>query len=362
MSLTNLGSPLVTHGGVAVHSVDADVDGDAWDAALLDLGGGAPFATSAWAPVLRDYFGVAPIYLLARTEERTEGWDGCLACYVNRDWTGQLRLYGARQGMFATRQAADGLVAAAGHLAGVHGCPDFDLSSTDPVLENRPGYRARTTFRLALDRDHDVMWRQLRDKTRNMVRRAQKSDVTVRELPHDDTSFRILSAHNEGNLLPKGVAVPDSKYFAAVCASHGACAHILSAWLGDVPIASMLVLRHGGMAVYPVQNADPAHRRLAPIQLLTWEAMCLGAANGCEALDMGESGEGSPVYKAKRNFGGSPKMVSSLSARIDGDASPGSGAFGARIRSVLDSATMQHAPMLLRRKYGRRRFRRGRIL
>lgn len=362
MNLRAPGSPLVTHDGIAVHTIDIDTDGDAWDAALVALGDGAPFATSAWAPVLRDYFGVELIFLLARAERRAEGWDGCLACYVNRDWTGQRRLYGARQGLFASGGAADALVAAARHLAAIHGCADVDLSSTDPVLENRPGHRARTTFRLTLDQDHDVMWRQLRDKTRNMVRRAQKSGVTVRELDHDGESFRLLAAHNERNLLPKGVAVPDDEYFAAVCASHGARAHILSAWLDGGAIASMLVLRHGRLAAYPVQNADPAYRRHAPIQLLTWEAMCLSAANGCEALDMGESGEGSPVYKAKRNFGGAPIPVSSLRARVDGGDPTVDGRIGMKIRSIVDGATMQHAPLPLRRRYGGWRFRRGRIL
>lgn len=360
MSVTEPGTPLISWEGIDVFVVD-DQGGPAWDDALCALGGGAPFATSAWRPVLMDYFGVVPVNLLACAQGHAGDWVGCLAAYINRDWTGQRYFYGVRQGMYATPAAAEALVAAAQQQARMHDCVGIDLSSTDPVLDRHDGYRERTTFRLALTRDSDAMWRQLRDKSRNMVRRAQKAGVSVRELAHGSEGFETLADHNARNLLPKGVPVPGPDYFAAVCGAHGAHAHILSAWLDETVIASMLVLRHGDLAAYPVQNADPEYRRLAPIQLLTWEAMCLAATKGCNALDMGESGIDSPVYKAKRNFGGVPTPVYSLIAPAQSEVKPARVA-GTRIRSLLDGVILRHSPMILRQGYGRWRYRRGRIL
>ena len=354
--------PFVTQDGVAVYLVK-ECERESWDSALLALGGGSPFANFSWRGVLRDHFGVEPLYLFAHQEENPTPWDGCLACYVNRDWTGRRHLYGVRQGLFARRPgAADALVAAARKLALVHGCSSIDLSSAEPIVTAQDRHYTRCTFRLDLDPDQDVMWRQLRDKTRNMVRRAKKSGVSVRELRHDDQAFRILSRHNELNLLPKGVSVPDKAYFEIVCDHHGDRAHILSAWLDEEPIASMLILRHGEHAAYPVQNADPRHRRLASIQLLTWEAMCLGAERGCRWLDMGESREGSPVYQAKRNFGGQPKAVYCYRESTDSGASAVLTRPVDRALSILDATIRGHAPLALRRRYGWWRIRRGRIL
>lgn len=358
----NRREPLATQAGFAVYLAE-ESEGEAWDGALLSLSGGSPFANFAWRGVLRDHFGVEPLYLFARQESNPTEWEGCLACYVNRDWTGRRHLYGVRQGLFARHPgAAAALIAAVRHLTVANGCVSFDLSSAEPIETDHEHQYTRSTFRLNLDRDHDAMWRQLRDKTRNMVRRAKKNGVSVRELQHDDQAFQILSRHNELNLLPKGVAVPDKAYFAKVCGHHGDRAHIVSAWLDEEPIASMLILRHGNHAAYPVQNADPRYQRLAPIQLLTWQAMCLGAEQGCRWLDMGESREGSPVYKAKRNFGGQPKAVYCLREVT----AAGTSAAWARpylgALSILDAAMMNRAPFTLRRRYGWWRVRSGRIL
>jgi hypothetical protein len=350
---------IATIDGYDIYRAD-DADGADWDAALLELSGGSPFASFAGRAVLRDHFALEPCWLFACPEGRRDGISGCLAGYVNRDWVGRSNLYGVRQGLFAAAPAAaNALATAARQLAATQRCSGIELSALAPISEADDAGTSRVTFRLALDAEGDAMWRQLRDKTRNMIRRAERDGVTVRELPHDNDAFALLAHHNEINLMPKGVAVPAAGYFAALCRDFGARAHILAAWYDGQPIASMLLLRHGSLAAYPVQNADPIHRRRAPIQLLTWQAMELCASFGCTQLDMGESGEGSPVYQAKRNFGGLPVVLHTLRESIGaaGHAGP-----LRRLRSVLDGEILRRAPLTLRRPYGRWRSRRGRVL
>ena len=359
MSLATAGEPVEIRDGYAVYRA-GPAGLDDWDEMLAGLSGGAPFATSAWYPVLENAFGATPVYLRTRRESAPAGWEGCLAGYVNRDWTGRTIFYGVRQGLFGAPAAVDALIAAAEGLARAAGCDGFDLNTLQPYLAHHPDAVERTVFRLPLDPDADAMWSRLRDKTRNMIRRAQKSGLTVRELAHERASFDLLARHNEVNLLPKGVAVPDPEFFTAVCGTHGERAHILAAELDGAPVASMLMLRHAGLASYPVQNADPTHRKLAPIQLLTWEAMLCAAAHGCSELDMGESAKDSPVYKSKRNFGGIPTSVSALRCPLV------TGGHGNRVtmklRTVWDKTMMNLAPRAPRRAYARWRYRRGRIL
>jgi len=346
------------HDDCAVFLAD-DRDGDAWDGFLLAETGGNPFATFAWRGVLRGAFGIEPLFLVARNYKDNAQWDGCLACYTNRDWTGQRHLYGVRQGLIVRQPAAaEALVAAARKLAMTRRCRDMDLQSGASLGTATDGHYARTTFRLALDGDAAVMWRMFRDKTRNMIRRAEKDGVAVRELQHEQSSFDLLARHAECNLLPKGVAVPDAGYFAEVCRHHGARAHILAGWLGTRPIASMLIVRHGKHAAYPVQNVEPAHRQLAVVPMLTWHAMQLAASHGCCWLDMGESRSGSPVYLAKRNFGGVPATVYGLRQVIGGRAfRPAIAAL-----SAIDATILHHAPFAARRRYGHWRVRRGRVV
>jgi hypothetical protein len=342
--------------GVPIARAD-DEDAARWDAALLDIAGGAVFATWAWRNVLRRHFSVAPVYLCALSADGAGAIAGALPLYANRDASGVRHLYGARQGLIASdAQVAAALVAAAREEARVANCASLALSARGETLDTFPGSARRATFHLELNSDEETMWRGLRDKTRNMVRRARRNGVTVREVPHEAPAFDLLARHNRENLLPKGVAVPGPGYFAAVCASHAEHAHILAAFHEDTPIASMLVLRHGDHAAYPVQNVTPAHRKLAPIQLLSWEAMCLSAAKGSTYLDMGESREGSQVYQSKKHFGGIPEPLSILNEQL------ASASGLARYRSVLDTLVMQHVPLAVRGHYARWRYSRGRIL
>ena len=58
-------------------------------------------------------------------------------------------------------------------------------------------------------------------------------------------------------------------------------------------------------ATYPFNVCLKDSHQYAPNPLLLWEALMACVERGVSLLDMGESSEGSSVYRFKKNFGGS---------------------------------------------------------
>ena len=145
------------------------------------------------------------------------------------------------------------------------------------------------------------MWSGLRDKTRNMIRRADRSEVAVVSGPEH---VPALYRHYRDNMARLGVTMHAQAFFTETVQRLGSRAEVLVAMHDGKPIGSMLLLLGQDFACFPVQNVIFAARSLAPVQKLNWEAMRLCAGRGIRRLDMGESREGSPVYRSKVNFGG----------------------------------------------------------
>ncbi len=279
-----------------------DADHSRWNAYLDSVPATSPLARYEWRAVLSSVYGVPTRFLIA---ERAGRVTGVLGGYEVVDFLGVRRFYSLRAGAAADDEASAAAMRDRLEEEGVtRGWREAVLTSGDRAWGGLQADFLKKTVQVDIDEDEEEMWSGLRDKTRNMVRRAERNGVVVASGPeHVHTLYR----HYRDNMSRLGVTFHVPEFFAEIVGRLGRHAEILVAMHEGRPIASMLLLLGRDFACYPVQNVSFDARSLAPIQRLNWEAMKLCGGRGIRRLDMGESRESSPVYRSKVNFGGRPQ-------------------------------------------------------
>jgi GNAT acetyltransferase-like protein len=333
-----------------------DEDAARWNEFLETAPDASPLALYEWRHVLRETYGIPTRFLIA---ERNGKIAGLLAAYQTAALSGERTLYSCRGGLIA----ADAAAARAIEQAVARELAEHQLTSAliTSGWQTAPGLSdpvVRQTVHLAIGRDEDGIWRGLRDKTRNMIRRAEKEGV---EVSAGNDQIEIVADQYQGNMLRLGVPIHSRRFFRSVVERLGQRSSVLIARHRGKAIASMLLHFTDKVACYPHQNADLSLRNLAPIQKLNWEAMKLCAQRGVKILDMGESRDGSPVFQSKVNFGGTPRDV--FYYQVQGRA-----ASSRRVNPVLRAASVAegwlaaHAPLPMRRYFALRRLTHGRLV
>lgn len=140
--------------------------------------------------------------------------------------------------------------------------------------------------------NYDEWWKkQIKDKTRNMVRRAEKSGVVLRHVAYDDDLVRgIMAIYNESPLRQGKRFKHYGKSFEAVKMENASFvdrSDFVGAYLGD-ELVGFIKLVHGNGASNLMQIlCKTAHRDKAPTNALLAKAVELCAAKNIPNLHYG---------------------------------------------------------------------------
>jgi serine/alanine adding enzyme len=217
--------------------------------------------------------------------------------------------------------------------------------------------RRQKTVVLRLSVDEERTWRSMRDKSRNMVRKAQRAGLSVTAEPDALSEFHALYADA---LLRRGVPAHRLSFLRAAVAGLGEKAELLTAQQSGRMVAGMLLVYGQDSAAYPIQAVTDDFRNSGAVQLLNWEAMRRCIRRGLAVLDMGESREGGSVYASKVNFGGQPSEVFYYDWPPPTTGGVERGPPTARAR--LDDYLMRKSPLWIRRRYAQRKLELGRLV
>lgn len=280
----------------------SDADRWRWNEFLEARPLASPLARYEWRWVLADSYATRTTFCLV---EREGGLAGALAAYV----TGgrRPRLHSLRGGLQCEdSHCAEALFAWMEAERQAHGADRFVATSGISAAPAPYAPILRKTVVLPISGDEEAVWRGLRDKTRNMVRKAQKLGLRVEAGFDRLADFHAIYAAEMTRL---GVPYHSLRHFRAIAQHLGDVCELLSAVKDERTVAGMLLFRGREVACYPYQAVAPEHRSSGAIQLLNWEALRRSASAGLKLLDMGESRVGSPVFQSKINFGGEPRDV-----------------------------------------------------
>lgn len=264
------------------------------------------------------------IYLLAREAGQIVG---VLPTFIKRSRKGNilnsLPFYGSHGGALTARetsQACDvkrSLLKQVQELAVAEKClvstivtPLFDKDPTVYEEELSCDFRdsriGQVTFLPAPGRDlDDRLLSAVHSKTRNMVRKAYKSDIDWRT-SDSESDLRFLADNHMENSAAIGIVAKSWEFFSLVprIFSYGRDYQVYVATKDGENIAALLLFYHNTTVEYFTPCIVERHRSLQPMSLLIFEAMKQAISNGFRSWNWGGTGHGlESIYRFKKRWG-----------------------------------------------------------
>ena len=163
-----------------------------------------------------------------------------------------------------------------------------------PLLDNHGVVSPMTETRYLRDTIYmdtaspELILANMDSKNRNMVRKAQRSGVTVREAPMSEYApFLDLYRQTMDKHGAEDYYTFDTSYFDYLSEHLYDHAFLLYAELEEAPISGAIFFRTNGTMHYHLAGSDAAYRNLAAGNLLLYEAALWGAAHGMSKLHLG---------------------------------------------------------------------------
>jgi CelD/BcsL family acetyltransferase involved in cellulose biosynthesis len=171
-----------------------------------------------------------------------------------------------------------------------HGPDQFELHA--PLPEHRQLYTHSAAVRhvLALDPSPAATFRRFSKMHQRNIRVAERAGVRIErgQTPADVQRFYDLHLVTRQRL---GVPIQPQRFFdllgRRLLASD--LGFVTTAYIEQTPIASAIFLAWNGTLIYKYGASDPAFRQHRPNNLLFWDAIRWGCANGYHTLDFGRT-------------------------------------------------------------------------
>jgi FemAB-related protein (PEP-CTERM system-associated) len=154
--------------------------------------------------------------------------------------------------------------------------------------------------RLALAGDPQTVWTRFRDKTRNAIRKGQRSGLEVRVGPQCLDGFYDVLAEN---MHRKGAPIYGRLLFDKLLRCLGERGEIVTLEHGGRTVSGALVIRFGDVVTVPFASSRPGTFHLNPNNLLYWEIISRSCRAGARTLDFGRSLRDSTALAFKLGWG-----------------------------------------------------------
>lgn len=152
----------------------------------------------------------------------------------------------------------------------------------------------------------EVIWANITSKNRNMIRKAQKNKVKIYNGRYPDIyrKFRVIYDQTMDKDHAEKYYYFGDVFYESLLNDFPWNAQVFYAeWEGKVIAASIMLMANGRMN-YHLSGSVKEYAKLAPTNLLLYEAALWGCMNGCKTLYLGGgvgSGEDS-LFRFKRAF------------------------------------------------------------
>jgi len=281
-------------------------EASAWDAYVDCHPRANCYHLRAWKTAAEAAYGIEAPFLLAR--ERSDGpVRGVLPLFVIRGGPASAYLttglFGAYGPVLADDDAAgEALVAFAVQRARALNARFVVVKALgdEPHARGFELVDRWVVARLPLVPEPEIVWRRFRDKTRNAVRKGQRSGLEVREGHGELDGFYDVLAEN---MHRKGAPIYGRSLFRELVDGLGERAGIVTLAEGGRTVSGALVIRFGGVATVPFASSRPSSFHLNPNNLLYWEIISRACRAGLHTLDFGRSLRDSSALSFKLSWG-----------------------------------------------------------
>ena len=200
--------------------------------------------------------------------------------------------------------AAEALLARATEIAREERMAYIELRHGASRYPTLPSRSHKVTMLLQLPSDADAMWSRVDRKARNLVRKAEKSDLTfvsggVELLPE---FYDVFST----NMRDLGTPVYSRRFFEEVLANFADHASVQIVRHGGRAIACALSYAHDGVYQVPWASSLRSERARCPNYMLYWESVKRAIDLGCGVFDFGRSTPNEGTFNFKRQWDAQP--------------------------------------------------------
>jgi len=282
--------------------VEAVTDpGAEWDAFVEATPGAVVGHASAWARILRDAYGLTPLYLAAR--EADSALAGVLPLVHFRGLQGRRSLvslpFHDAAGILAGSPAAEtALLDAAVEAAARTGVADLELRHRRPLPEGPAGEVDRVDLVLDLEADEEAQWRALPAKVRNQTRKAGRTGLVL--APDTFEGFWTPFCRNMRDL---GSPVHSPRFFEAMAGAFGPRLRFVVASDSERSVGGLVAIHYAGAVSVPWASTLRSERARCPNNLIYWEALRWAVEQGAGVFDFGRSPRGGGTHRFKRGWG-----------------------------------------------------------
>ena len=300
-SMNNLGSPPLLEAAPDFSIIECGVDNStAWDSFVKNASG-TYCHLFGWKRVIERTYGLQTRYLVFRSAV------ACLGvlplAIMPRLPGGAVKAVSLPYCNYGGLLVAHGVDAAPIKTAAINyltslGIVKVELRDIAPSMVEA----AEVTMILALPESAELLWKQLGDKARNQVRKAQKTGLTLRWGRDQGDDLYAIYAKNMGRL---GTPVHSPKFIKEILSSLGEIADVLTVRHENRAIGAMLVIKHGDTWADPIASCLAEFNKFNPNMLMYWEALRAACDAGVMSFDFGRSHKDSGTYRFKKQWGAS---------------------------------------------------------
>jgi FemAB-related protein (PEP-CTERM system-associated) len=209
-----------------------------------------------------------------------------------------------------TEQTARSLLSASAELARNAKAEYVEVREPQSLTENLQAAKYNqsqqyVTFRIDLTKGKEQLWKCLDKKTRNAVRKAEKSGLTLKTTEEAKQLKDYFGLYLQ---TQKRLGSPPHSYrlfqnlFETFSKSGKVSIRI--GYYKQRPIAGVIVFMHNGRIFWWNNAADARYRRLDPTNLLLWNIIEWGAEKDFHVMDMGRTRKDTTIYHFKSGWGG----------------------------------------------------------
>lgn len=273
-----------------------------WDEFVLASPGGTVFHLFAWKAVVEEAYGHRTYYLAAHDET---GLRGVLPLVLTRSpffGTNLVSMPYVDYGGIAAddEEVKAALLTRSCEIRLAHGATLVLRYLGEPRL-GLPVSLEKVTMLLELGESVERLWARLPSERRNRIRKGQKNGL-VASFHREDGLAEFFEVYAT-NMRDLGSPVHAVGFFRAMLRYLGEHASVLLVRDGGRAIGGAVCLFFNNVISIPWVSSLRRFFHRCPNQVLYWEAMRYGIANGYRVLDFGRSTRGSGTFEAKRQWG-----------------------------------------------------------
>jgi FemAB-related protein (PEP-CTERM system-associated) len=149
-------------------------------------------------------------------------------------------------------------------------------------------------------------WSKLRKPVQRQIKKSQKDGVQIRVAQKPEDMSLYYNLHLQTRAKKHGMPVQSRKYFATLWDTFAASntMRLLLAEYEGHTIAGIILLASGTTLHYAYGASDEKYLKLAPNNLLFWDAITWGCEQGYKTLDLGRTARNNEgLMEFKRRWG-----------------------------------------------------------